>query len=336
MYRRPVASARDPLPLPPLNALRAFEATARHGSFTRAARELCVTQTAVSHQIRLLEEQLGTPLFYREPRRISLTEDGRAWATALSDVFERLHEANRRLRARHARERPLVSVSVLPSFASRWLVPRLGRFLERRPDVDLRLSPTQELVDFTAGGVDVGIRYGAGKYPGLRVEKLCDDAWVVVCAPSLRGRAKLRSLSDLSRFALLCDDDGEHTFPALLSDHPNGRCDVASGVVFTDSSMVVEAAVRGQGVALARLSLAADDLAAGRLVRPFRDLEATPTGLSYFVVGPKEAFRRGEVAAFRDWLVEEAAGLAGPRAEVGARAGARPAKARAERRRRAP
>src|SRR5689334_3335914 len=141
------APAMDEAALPPLTALRAFEATARHQSFTLAAKELCVTQTAVSHQVKQLEDHLGTVLFRRLSRRIELTTEGRAWAEAMSDVFSRLYAANKRLRARPARTRPVVSVSVLPSFASRWLVPRLGRFFDKHPDVDVRISPSYELVD---------------------------------------------------------------------------------------------------------------------------------------------------------------------------------------------
>src|SRR5262249_21284577 len=157
---------------------RSFEAAARHLSFTRAAAELSVTQTAISHQVKLLEAHLGTLLFRRLPRRIVLTADGLAWARELKEVFARLEDANRRLRA--GSDRPVCSVSVIPSLAARWLVPRLGRFLQRHPECDLRISPTEHPVDFAVEAVDVGIRYGSGHYPGLEVHKLADDALVVV------------------------------------------------------------------------------------------------------------------------------------------------------------
>ena len=137
------------LPLPSLTALRAFEAAARHGSFTFAAEELCISQTAISHHVRALESELGVTLFVRKTRRVELTNDGRAWADALGDVFSRLYAANRRLRPTTMRRRSVVTVSVIPSFASRWFVPRLGRFLERYPDVDVRVSSSGDLVDFT-------------------------------------------------------------------------------------------------------------------------------------------------------------------------------------------
>ena len=324
------------LPLPPLNALRVFEAAARHGSFTRAARELCVTQTAVSHQVRLLETHLGAALFARSPGKIELTHDGRAWAAALGDVFARLHAANRSLRAATARARPLVSVSVLPSFASRWLVPRLGRFFARQPDVDVRVSPSEQLVDFSRDGIDVGIRYGLGRYPGLVVDKLCDDAWVVVCAPTVLERARLRTAADLARVPLLRDDEPD-VWASWLARRGVRGVDPTRGPELSDSSMVVEAAVRGQGVALARLALCADELATGRLVRPFPRLKPEPTGRAYYLAIPAASLQRPEVAAFRDWVRAEIRSLDGAvppatRATAGAaptQAGRRGGKSRA-------
>jgi LysR family glycine cleavage system transcriptional activator len=294
------------LPLPPLAALRAFEAAARLESVTRAAEELCVTQTAVSHQVRLLEETLGVPLFIRRPRRLELTAEGRAWANMLADVFARLYAGNRALRSVKTRTRPSVAVSVLPSFAARWLVPRLGRFLLAHPEVDVRLSPSAELIDLNAADMDVGIRYGLGKYPAVKAHKLCGDAWVAMCAPSLRGRARLRTPADLARFTLLHDDnDG---WKVWLAARAIKEIDCERGPVFTDSSMVVEAALQGQGVGLVRLSLAADELAQGRLLTPFPRAELLPTGMSYYLVrrrGPQ----RPEVSAFCAWVEHEITAL---------------------------
>jgi len=296
------------LALPPLAALRAFEAAARLSSFTRAAQELCVTQTAISHQVRLLEETLGTALFLRLARRIELTDSGKAWAAALSDAFGRLYAANRALRAPAARVRQAVSVTALPSFASRWLLPRLGRFLEEHPNADLHISPSQELVDLQLSDFDVGIRYGAGKYPGLKAERLCGDAWVVVCAPALKRRAQLRTPRDLARFTLLRDDEPD-VWHAWLAARGVGGVDPARGQMFADSGMVVEGAVRGQGVALVRLSLAADDLAAGRLIAPFPRAALTPTGRSYYLVTTRLKALRPEVLAFCAWLRREVGAL---------------------------
>lgn len=293
-------------PLPPLTALRAFEAAARHLSFTRAAGELSVTQTAVSHQVKLLEGHLGTPLFHRAARRVALTDAGQAWFHELHEVFARLQQANERLRARQAVSRPVVSVSVLPSFGARWLVPRLGRFIERHPGVDVRISPSEQLVDFAAEPVDVGIRYGHGRHPGLVVDKLADDALVVVCAPALAGRRRLERPDDLRRHVLLHDDE-PGGWRRWLEAHRVQGVDAGKGIVLTDSSMLVEAAVRGQGVALARRSLALDEIEAGRLIRPFPRIRPLPTGRAYWFVTPRENLARPAVAAFRAWLRAEAA-----------------------------
>jgi LysR family glycine cleavage system transcriptional activator len=296
------------LDLPPLTALRAFEATARHMSFTKAATELHVTQTAVSHQIKQLEEHLGGPLFRRLPRRLALTPSGQAWAHDLRDIFARLYETNRRLRARTYAERPVVAVSVIPSFAARWLVPRLGSFLALHAGIDVRISATGDLVDFAVEPVDVGIRYGTGPYPGLVSTKLADDALVVVCSPALRARRRLAGISDLKRHVLLHDDDPAGWSRWLDINRVKG-VDAARGTMLDDSSMLVAAAVEGQGVALARRSLAVDDLAAGRLVLPFPQVRPMPTGRAYFAVGPRASFARPHVAAFRDWLLGEARAL---------------------------
>jgi LysR family glycine cleavage system transcriptional activator len=295
-------------PLPPLTALRSFEAAARHLSFTRAAAELSVTQTAISHQVKLLEAHLGTLLFRRLPRRIHLTADGLAWAKELKDIFGRLEEANRRLRIGTRPDRPVTSVSIIPSLAARWLVPRLGRFLERQPGCDVRISPNEHPVDFAAEGVDLGIRYGSGGYPGLVVEKLADDALVAVCAPSLARKRRLDRPHDLAKHVLL-HDDARDAWERWLGHHGVPGVDAARGPVLTDSSMLVEAAARGQGVALARWSLAMDDLAAGRLILPFGKLRPMPTGRSYYLVGPRENLERPHVKQFRDWVVAEAVGL---------------------------
>lgn len=328
MAKAPASRERPSLPLPPLTALRSFEAAARHLSFTRAAEELCVTQTAVSHQVRLLEKHLGVTLFRRMTRRIALTAAGHAWARELGAVFSRLDEANRRLRQAPRAERPLVSVSVIPSFAARWLVPRLGRFLAAHPSYDVKVSPTEHLVDFTVDEVDLGIRYGSGKYPGLSTQKLAEDALVVVCTPALVARPGLRRFDDLRRHVLLRDDAPTPWERWLEATGVRG-VDATRGTMLTDSSMLVEAAVRGQGVALARWSLAMDDLGAGRLVLPFPDVPPLPTGLAYYVSAPREHLTRPGVAAFHAWLLREARSLAPNRGDVASPSGRRSARRKA-------
>ena len=303
-----VGSRKGPLPLPSLNALLVFETAARHQSFTRAAVELGVTQTAVSHQVKALEGELGVTLFRRSPRRLALTTEGQAWAAELQRIFHRLREANTKLRSAIGRERPLVAVSIIPSFAARWLVPRLGRFLEEHPNIDLRLSASAHVVDFDLEPFDVGIRYGAGRYPGLVCQKLADDAWVVVGAPALLGRSRLRSPADLAKHTLLYDDDPDvwsRWFEAChVRDFAGARRHEIS-----DSAMLVEAAIRGQGIALARWALACDDLAGGRLALVFPKHRPIPTGQAYYLVGPRETFRRAPVAAFRGWITVQAGAL---------------------------
>lgn len=297
--------------LPSLHALHVFEVAARLGSFTKAGAELRVTQTAVSHQIKQLEGELDVLLFRRTGRGLELTRAGQAWLTELSVIFARLRDLNKKLRLRSKSERPVVSLTTLPSFGARWLVPRLGGFIAKHPELDLRISASQAVVDFTREPIDVGIRFGPGPYPGLFAEKLFDDYFVIVAAPALAGR--LKKPADLLRQTLLVDDH-EDAWP---------RCFKALGVTappltryhqHTDSSFLVEAAVRGQGVAMARWSLIQDELSAGRLLRVFPHTAPLPVGHSYSIVGLRETFRRPEVAAFRDWLRLEIATLAVPTA----------------------
>lgn len=297
-----------PLALPSLHGLRVFEAAARHLSFTEAARELSVTQTAVSHQIKALEDELSTPLFRRTKRHVELTDEGRAWALELAEIFSRLHATNRRLRQAPRSKRREITLSIIPSFGSRWLMPRLGKFIDGHADTEVRISASERLVDLAAEGVDLGIRYGFGRYPGLVTEKLADDAWVVVCSPALLAKKRLKTLTDLVDHVLL-EDDAPDAWARWLA--ANGVRSPRKGrrTELTDSSMLIEAALSGQGVGLARFSLAVDDLAAGRLVLPFPKARSLPTGLAYYLAAPRESLRRPVVAAFRDWIVEETASL---------------------------
>jgi LysR family glycine cleavage system transcriptional activator len=314
MARAP-APYLDPWPLPSLHGLRVFEATARHMSFTEAARELCISQTAVSHQIKALESELGVRLFFRSPRRIELTDSGKAWALALGEVFSRLHAINRRLREPARAARPEVAVSIVPSFGARWLVPRLGRFLGQHPEVEVRISPSERLVDFAREGIDLGIRYGHGRYPGLVTEKLADDRWLVVCAPALLAERPLRSIADLERHVLL-QDDAPDAWSSWLSANGVSTKLRARRSELTDSSMLVEAVVRGQGVGLARWALCADELAAGRLSLAFPEAATVLTGLAYYLVAPRANLRSPAVAAFQRWVLEEAEALRAPSGEA--------------------
>src|SRR5262249_3940000 len=236
-------------------------------SFTAAARELCVTQTAVSHQVKLLESELGVVLFRRAPRRLTLTPEGSAWAAELGPIFAQLLSVNQRLRRPVRAERPLVAVSTIPSLGTRWLAPRLGRFLSKHPDIDVRISASDHLVDFSVEPIDVGIRYGKGRYPGIATEKLSDDSFVVVCAPALLSRRKVRTPRDLDGQTLI-EDDHPRAWEDWLA-RQKVHLDGYRRTELDDSSMLLEAAVRGHGFALSRWSLAVDELSLGRLVLPF-------------------------------------------------------------------
>lgn len=288
--------------LPPMNTLRAFEAAARHLSFTRAAEELNVTQAAVSHQIRTLEETIGVRMFRRLNRAIRLTEEGQEFLSAVQKALAHLADGMERIAAPGSAG-PL-TVSVLPSFAWKWLVPRLGRFRQRHPEIDVRVSPSIHLVDFRSDDVDMAIRYGRGDYPGLHSIRLMTEEIFPVCSPALlAGHHPLRTPDDL-RYHTLIHDDAYLDWAMWLRAVGIEGVNPQQGPYYTDSAMVLQAAVEGQGVALARGALAADDLLAGRLVRPFTI--SMPADYAYYIVCPRPAADRPKIAAFRAWLLEEA------------------------------
>jgi LysR family glycine cleavage system transcriptional activator len=289
--------------LPPLNALRAFEAAARHMSFTKAAAELNVTQAAVSHQIKALEERLGLPLFRRLNRQLLLTDAGQAYLPEVREAFDRLASATDRLLTRDSTG--VLTVTLLPSFAAKWLVPRLGRFREGHPEIDVRVSPSERLVDFAREDVDIGIRHGLGRYPGpLRADFLLAENVFPVCSPKLlEGPKPLRCPEDLRHHTLLHDDYHQDWRMWLMAAGVTS-VDPSRGPRFDDSSMVLQAAIGGQGVALGRSALVATDLAAGRLVKPFDITLASP--LAYYLVYPSATADRPKIVAFRNWILAEA------------------------------
>jgi len=294
--------------LPPLNALRAFEAAARHMNFSRAADELSVTPGAVSQQIQNLEEYVGAALFKRTPKGLLLTDGAQTALPALREAFDRLAEAASLLTA--AEDGRRLTVSAAPSFAAKWLVPRLGRFEAAHPEVDVWLSAGLELVDFTGGEVDLAIRYGTGRYPGLEVSRLLGETVSPVVSPRLMEEIPLHDLADLSRHVLLHDgspdaDDSCPDWSMWLAARGVKGVDGARGPRFNQSSLVIEAAVNGRGVALAKQTLAQADLDAGRLAVPF-DI-ATAVDFAYYIVHPKAKGRLSQVKAFVSWLLTEAA-----------------------------
>jgi LysR family transcriptional regulator, glycine cleavage system transcriptional activator len=289
--------------LPPLNALKAFEAAARHESFTRAAEELCVTQGAVSHQVKALEAELGVKLFSRERQRLIITEAGRAYLTVLRDAFDRIAVGTDRLVQRQ--NAGVLTVSTSPDFAAKWLVHRLGRFAEAYPGIDLRVSATLHHVDFAREDVDLAVRHGDGNWPGHDVVRLSSEQLFAVCSPKLlSGRQRLARPSDVLKFPLLHLDDRKawtEWFDAAGVEAP----EILHGPVLNRASMLIDAAIDGQGIALARTTLAAGDLISGRLVRPFTDL--LRLAKTYWIVCPKATSKLPKITTFRDWLLAEAA-----------------------------
>jgi LysR family glycine cleavage system transcriptional activator len=294
--------------LPPLNALRAFEAAARHLSVSKAAEELHVTPAAISHQVKGLEEWLGVQLFRRLNRQILLTDAGQTCLKGLREGFDQLADTVAKVQVVPSGG-PL-TVTVAPSFASKWLVPRLDRFRRRHPDIDLRIDASTALADFARDGIDIAIRFGPGRYPGLRVDRLLTEEMSPVCSPALlRGANPLRRPEDLRHYSLLHIDlpmqgDAQPTWEMWLLAAGVRDVDWTRGPRFTNSSMAIEMALAGEGVVLGSNVLVADDLAAGRLVKPFAVNLAVD--FAYFVASPESMADRPKVAAFREWVIEEA------------------------------
>lgn len=296
--------------LPPLNSLRVFEAVARHLSITKAADELNVTPAAVSHQVKTLEDHLGLPLFHRVNRNLLLTDAGQACLPGIREGFERLTSAIQEID--NLGDAGILNVSVAPSFAAKWLVPRLDSFAAQHPDIDVRVSASMQLMDFERDNVDLAIRYGAGRYPNLAVERLLKEEVFPVCSPKLlEGEQPLSSPAALRHHTLLHDDSPEDdiscpTWPMWLKAAGITDVDGARGPRFNQSSLVLEAAVLGRGVAMAKARLAAADLVEGRLVKPFKG--TMPVDFAYYIVCPEAKLKLRKVGVFRDWLREQAEG----------------------------
>ncbi len=290
--------------LPPLKTLPGFEAAARHLSFTKAAAELNVTQAAISQQIRTLEDWLGVRLFWRRNRTLLLTEEGQRYLPAVREALAGLAAATERLM--EMRGPAVLTVSVIPSFAATWLLPRLRRFRALHPEIEVRIDATDALVDFGSEGVDLGIRYGRGVYPGLRSVRLFSVEMFPVCSPELLRdpRRPLRRPADLRHHTLLHDSHSDAWKLWLTAAGVTG-IDAGRGPAFSHANLMLQAAIAGEGVAIGRSPLVAEALAEGRLVRPF-DI-ALPADYAYYVVTPESAGEPAKVRAFRDWLLAEAA-----------------------------
>lgn len=305
-----------------MSALRGFEAVARHGSFRKAADELHVTPAAVSQQIKVLEDQLGQPLFHRLATGLALTRAGQAGLPLVREGIASLESAARLMAAQRSAD--TLNVWTAPSFAAKWLMPRLHRFIDQHPGIDIRLSASALLIDgaSTSGvissddlrrhGVDVAIRFGQGQYPGCQVEKLLSASVVPLCSPKLmKGKHPLREPADLRNHTLLHDDtayEGRPDWASWLALAGVTGVDASHGLRFNHSSLALEAAADAQGVALTLLPLAATDIASGRLVVPFT--QRVQLDAAYYLISLRtaEETEAPEIAAFRDWLMSEAQG----------------------------
>jgi LysR family glycine cleavage system transcriptional activator len=288
--------------LPPLNTLRSFESAARLLSFSKAAEELHVTHGAVSRAIRHLEDHLGLPLFERMTRAVRLTPVGATYAATVRDVLDRLSVATIAVQDRDTQG--VLNVSTLDSFAAKWLVPRLFRFRRNHNDIDVRLSTSDQLADFVTDGIDMAVRYGRGRYPGLSAELLMREDVFPVCSPSLTDASHPLSKPAHLKHHTLIHDDFPIDWAMWLRSAGVSGVDPYRGPRFQSSEHAVQAAVQGEGVALGRSALVADDLSAGRLVQPFT--LKLPTDLAYYAVYPQIALERPKARAFRDWLFDEA------------------------------
>lgn len=290
---------------PPLRAVRAFAAAARHMSLTRAADELAVTQSAVSRQVRELERDLGVELFRRQGRKLRLTAEGRAFAQAAGEAIDRLTDYAAVLRARHAS--PVVTLGTLPSVAARWLAPRLADFVASHPDIDLRIATSPQLAELGSGDIDAAIRYGRGDWPGLTAIRLADEELLPVCSPEYLRRNPVDSAADLARRTLLQADlpDQWRDWFRAAGAATDG---IGRGLRFDDANALLQAAADGLGVALGRSLLVAEDLRSGRLVVPL-DLRI-PASYSYWFVVSAGRENDAQLARIRDWLRRQFPGAA--------------------------
>ncbi len=288
--------------LPSLNGLRAFEAAARHLSFTLAASELNVTQTAISHQIRRLEEELGIRLFIRQNRALALTSEARDYLPGVRAAFNDLRLATDRLLRKD--DDKVLTVSTLASLAAKWLLPRLTDFQESHPGIDVRITTSTSLVDFQRDNVDAAIRYGRGQWPGLRADWLMADELFPVCSPSLlRGDKPLRQPEDLRAYPLLHTSNANSDDWRLWLTAAGLPADIARqpGITFDMIFMTIQAAIDGIGVAMGRTSYVQDDIAKGRLVVPFKI--ALPADAGFYLVAPEGRREAPKLTAFRQWML---------------------------------
>lgn len=298
-----------------LNALRAFETSARHQSFSAAAMELNVTPAAVGQLVRSLEEWLGSPLFHRAASGRSRLVPTEAAERALPDIragFDRLNIGLSRLR--EGTRSGVLTVTMSPAFAAKWLVPRIENFHALYPETDVRLDTSLRLMDFSSHGIDIGVRYGRGAWPGLVAEKLMDEQIYPVCSPAWLAKSKpLAKPRDLAGKALIHDLSvnthiGFASWSDWLQRADAAQVQAARGMQVNNSAAVLQAAIDGHGIALARSVMARDDVAAGRLIRLFPEIKLA-SELAYYIVYRTESASLPRLQAFREWLMQEASGF---------------------------
>ncbi|HEX7249783.1 MAG TPA: transcriptional regulator GcvA [Burkholderiales bacterium] len=300
---------RNPHALPALDLLVGFESAARHLSFTKAGEELFLTQSAVSRQIKELEDQLGVPLFERRHRALVLTEAGQQFYASAAQVLATMRSATERLRSQAGRRRPL-SVTTTSSFAALWLIPRLAGFTRDHPGIDVRITADSRVQDLERDGLDIAIRHGPAALAGPGAVRLMGEKVFPVCSPKLLKKVPLEKPADLSHHILLQYDDPDARHPWLhwktwLEVERLADLRPAGTLIFSGYEQIIPAAVAGHGVALGRSPLVKDLIASGELVAPFKST-ADPAR-AYFAIVSKSAGSRPEAADFVDWLRAEAA-----------------------------
>ena len=295
--------------LAPLNSLRAFEASARHLSFTKAAQELNVTPAAISQQVKLLEDYFSVKLFKRLTRALILTPSGKAILPILTAGFDQLSEADQILRNRLADNS--LTISVAPGLGAKWLLPRLDLFRSFAPDYEVRIDATEMLVDFNQENVDVAIRYGKGNYPGLESDCLITERIIPVCSPKLQNpEYPLKVPQDLEHYTLLhntwaTENKSPTNWAAWLKAAGVMNAHTIKGIYFNQNALLLEAAIDAQGVALEDAQIAENDLKNGRLIQLFSDNFKQESRFCYYLVYPKSHLNFPKVAAFREWILNE-------------------------------
>jgi LysR family glycine cleavage system transcriptional activator len=286
--------------LPPLNSLKAFEAAARNLSFTKAAEEMFVTQAAISHQIKLLEEHLSMKLFMRRNRSLLLTEEGQSYYLDIKDIFAHLYEATERLLTRGAKGS--ISIALTPSFAIQWLIPRLSEFSNLHPDIDVKIKAVDYDDNSLTDDVDVAIYYGLGNWQGVFTDKLYTEYLTPVCSPLLlSGEKALSEPSDLMNHTLL-HDMSRNNWKEWIKVAGVKDINVNQGPIFSHSSMVLQAAIHGQGIALGNSVLAKPEIESGRLVTPFNEVLVSKN--AFYLVCREAQVDSPKIVAFRNWLLE--------------------------------